>query len=85
MSGWMSIRTECDCELPEFVRVVCDGIGRDYVPERTCTMTRIGGDALLAGWWKCSECGPVFPPCDEKTAKGVLRHCPMCGARVVDE
>lgn len=54
-------------------------------PERTCHMTKIGGDRILAGWWECSECGPVYPPCKDEIAKWALQRCPRCGARVVVE
>lgn len=54
-------------------------------PERTCRMKKIGGDRVLAGWWECSECGPVYPPCKDEIAKWALRKCPHCGAKVVDE
>lgn len=54
-------------------------------PERTCRITKIGGDRILAGWWECSECGPVYPPCRDEIAKWALRKCPHCGAKVVDE
>lgn len=54
-------------------------------PERTCRMTKIGGDRILAGWWECSECGPVYPPCKDEIAKWALQRCPRCGAKVVDE
>lgn len=54
-------------------------------PERTCRMTKIGGDRVLAGWWECSECGPVYPPCKDEIAEWSLRKCPHCGAKVVDE
>lgn len=54
-------------------------------PERTCRMTKIGGDKVLAGWWKCSECGPVYPPCKDEIAKWALQKCPRCGAKVVSE
>lgn len=54
-------------------------------PERTCRMTKIGGDRVLAGWWECSECGPVYPPCKDEIAKWALRKCPHCGAKVVEK
>lgn len=54
-------------------------------PERTCRMTKIGGDRVLAGWWECSECGPVYPPCKDEIAEWALRKCPHCGAKVVGE
>lgn len=57
----------------------------DPEPERTCHMDKIGGDRVLAGWWECSECGPVYPPCNDKIAKWALQRCPRCGAKVVDE
>ena len=53
--------------------------------ERTCRITRIGGDAIAAGWYACSECGLVYPPCNDDTAKWALRFCPHCGARVVGD
>lgn len=54
-------------------------------PERTCHMTKIGGDRILAGWCECSECGPVYPPCKDEIAKWALQKCPRCGAKVVEE
>lgn len=59
--------------------------GRRYAQERTCRMTKIGGDRILAGWWECSECGPVYPPCRDEIAIWALKRCPRCGAKVVDE
>lgn len=52
--------------------------------ERTCRMTEVGSDAIAAGWYSCSECGLVFPPCNDEIAKWALRFCPHCGARVVN-
>lgn len=52
--------------------------------ERTCTMTKLEPPLLLEGWWSCSECGPVFPPCNDEIAVGVLQQCPHCGAKVVN-
>lgn len=74
-------------EWPDVVEVLHEGEagGRRYVPERTCSMTKNGRDKVLAGWWECSECGPVFPPCTDEVARWALRYCPRCGARVVEE
>lgn len=52
--------------------------------ERTCTMTKLEPPLLLEGWWSCSECGPVFPPCNDEIAVWVLQQCPHCGAKVVE-
>lgn len=52
--------------------------------ERTCTMTKLEPPLLLEGWWSCSECGPVFPPCNDEIAVWVLQQCPRCGAKVVE-
>lgn len=52
--------------------------------ERTCTMTKKGPEFILAGWWECSECGPVYPPCNDEIAVWALQKCPRCGAKVVD-
>lgn len=52
-------------------------------PERTCRMTKKGPESVLAGWWKCSECGPVCPPCNDEIALWALQKCPRCGARVM--
>lgn len=54
-------------------------------PERTCHMTKYGPEYVLAGWWACSECGPVYPPCNEEIAAWALQKCPRCGAKVVEE
>lgn len=52
-------------------------------PERTCRMTKKGPEFVLAGWWECSECGPVYPPCNDEIAVWALQKCPRCGAKVV--
>lgn len=52
-------------------------------PERTCHMTKYGPEYTFSGWWACSECGPVYPPCDDVMAKLALKRCPNCGAKVV--
>lgn len=54
-------------------------------PERTCRMTKKGPEFVLAGWWECSECGPVYPPCNDDIAIWALQKCPRCGAKVVDD
>ena len=51
--------------------------------ERACHMTKYGPEYILAGWWACSECGPVYPPCNEEIAAWALQKCPRCGATVV--
>lgn len=53
--------------------------------ERTCRMERVGSDAIAAGWYACSECGLVYPPCNDEIAKWALRFCPHCGAKVVTD
>lgn len=53
--------------------------------ERTCHMTKYGPEYVLSGWWACSECGPVYPPCNEEIAEWALKKCPRCGAKVVKE
>lgn len=77
-------------DINENVHIITDKLYRlaDLIepePERMCHMTKIGGDKVLAGWWKCSECGPVYPPCEDEIAKWALQRCPRCGAKVVDE
>ena len=52
--------------------------------ERTCRMTKKGPEFVLAGWWECSECGPVYPPCNDEIAVWALQKCPRCGAKVVE-
>lgn len=52
-------------------------------PERTCRMTKKGPEFVLAGWWECNECGPVYPPCNDEIAVWALQKCPRCGAKVV--
>ena len=54
-------------------------------PERTCRVTKKGPEFVLAGWWECSECGPVYPPCSDEIAIWALQKCPRCGAKVVME
>lgn len=49
----------------------------------TCRMERVTSEgALLEGWLICSECGPVYPPCNAAVQNGV-RFCPYCGRKVV--
>ena len=52
-------------------------------PERTCRMKKKESKYVLSGWWECSECGIVYPPCDEEIALWALQYCPHCGAKVV--
>lgn len=52
-------------------------------PDRKCRMKNKGQEFVLAGWWECSECGIVYPPCNEEIAKWALQYCPHCGAKVV--
>lgn len=52
--------------------------------ERTCRMTKKGPEFVFAGWWECSECGPVYPPCNDEIAVWALQKCPRCGAKVVE-
>ena len=54
-------------------------------PERTCRMNKKESKYVLSGWWECSECGVVYPPCNEKIALWALQYCPHCGAKVVQE
>lgn len=53
--------------------------------ERTCKMTKVGPEYFLGGWWECSECGPVYPPCNDEYSTWALQYCPRCGARLVEE
>lgn len=62
---------------------IADQIEREA--ERTCRMTQEGPEFILSGWWQCSECGIVYPPCNEEIARWALQYCPRCGARVVEE
>lgn len=52
--------------------------------ERTCRIARKGGGAISAGWYVCSECGLVYPPCNDDIAKWALQFCPHCGARITE-
>lgn len=52
--------------------------------ERTCKMTKKGPEYVLGGWFECSECGPVYPPCNDDIAVWALQYCPRCGAKVVE-
>lgn len=73
----------CD-DCHRFVRrVIADQIVRES--ERTCRMTKKGPEFILEGWWQCSECGIVYPPCNEEIARWALQYCPRCGAKVVEE
>ena len=54
------------------------------IPERTCRIARKSGDAIAAGWYVCSECGLVYPPCDDDIARWALQFCPHCGARITE-
>lgn len=77
--GWPGYVTVMKVAVPgkrEFLR---------YVPERTCHMTKKDRNKVLADWWECSECGPVYPPCNDEVARWALQYCPRCGARVVEE
>lgn len=62
---------------------IADQIERET--ERTCRMTKKGPEFILEGWWECSECGIVYPPCNEEIARWALQYCPRCGAKVVEE
>lgn len=65
-------------------RKLCERLADLIEPEeRTCYMTKYGLESVLAGWWACSECGPVYPPCNEEIAAWALQRCPRCGAKVV--
>lgn len=83
----VELEHDCDRGKPYMVdgHVFYDRSTVRYVPERTCHMTKIGGDRILAGWWECSECGPVYPPCRDEIAKWALQRCPRCGAKVIEE
>lgn len=49
----------------------------------TCRMERVEDEQrILHGWLECSECGPVYPPVNDRIAKAVA-FCPFCGAKVV--
>ena len=62
----------------------CGGAFRkEDATERTCRMTKKGPEFVLAGWWECSECGPVYPPCNDEIAVWALQKCPRCGAKVI--
>lgn len=68
-------------------RFVCNAIADqiERETERTCRMTKKGPEFILEGWWECSECGIVYPPCNEEIARWALQYCPRCGAKVVEE
>ena len=57
----------------------------DLIDRPTCHMTKKGSEFILAGWWECSECGPVYPPCNDEIAVWALQKCPRCGAEVVND
>lgn len=52
--------------------------------ERTCKMTKKGPEYVLGGWFECSECGVVYPPCNDDISAWALQYCPRCGAKVVE-
>lgn len=52
--------------------------------EHTCHMTKYGPEYVLAGGWVCSECGPVYPPCNEEIAAWALQKYPRCRAKVIE-
>ena len=56
----------------------------DLIDRPTCHMTKKGSEFVLAGWWECSECGHVYPPCNDEIAVWALQKCPRCGAEVVE-
>ena len=72
------VRCEASC-----LQEIADQIERET--ERTCRMTQMGPEFILSGWWQCSECGIVYPPCNEEIARWALQYCPRCGAKVVEE
>lgn len=83
---YLRICTRCiSRSVPGMMNHLADLIEPEPEPERTCRMTKIGGDRVLAGWWECSKCGPVYPPCKDEIAEWALRKCPHCGAKVVDD
>ena len=64
---------------------ICNRLAELIEPEeRTCRMTKKGPEFVMAGWRECSECGPVYPPCNDEIAVWALQKCPHCGARVID-
>lgn len=70
-----------DCHM--FVwGAIADQIERET--ERTCRMTKMGPEFILSGWWECSECGIVYPPCNEEISRWALQYCQRCGAKVVE-
>ena len=66
---------------PKLIRVGELGRERVYVPERTCRPIHTREK------WECDACGCVIRPgfMPEFAGVGVLRYCPSCGARVVNE
>ena len=51
--------------------------------ERKCKMKKKESKYVLSGWWECSECGIVYPPCNEEIALWALQYCPHCAAKAV--
>ena len=86
MTGIERLRMLADSMLGSvdpYMHAIADQIERET--ERTCRMTKMGPEFILEGWWQCSECGIVYPPCNEEIARWALQYCPRCGAKVVME
>lgn len=66
-------------------KIKADVLKELELPERTCRMKKKESKHVLSGWWECSECGIVYPPCNEEIALWALKYCPHCGAKVVLE
>ena len=64
-------------------RILVGNLGRErvYVPERTCRPTHTREK------WECDVCRCVIRPgfMPEFHGVGVLRYCPNCGARIIEE
>ena len=80
---WWLKRVTMDGEqrYPERIRVGSLERPRVYVPERTCRPTHTRKK------WECDVCGCVIRPgfMPEFHGVGVLRYCPNCGARIIEE
>ena len=66
-------------------KIKSDVLKELYQPERTCRMKKKESKYVLSGWWECSECGIVYPPCNEVMELWALQYCPHCGAKVASD
>lgn len=69
-----------------FDRIVFDGDGTAWVPERTCEPNTFLADAGENwGRWvtECGECGAVLHETYTSKVRVLPNYCPCCGAKVM--